>query len=342
MKKIIKLFLLFILFLQGADIVSSSLIASYSFENKLIDSTGAHNATSNKEEFTEGKTGKAIKMDGDNDYISLGDDFLQDADKMTIALWIYPEESQTSYQIIFWEGTKESNGFGPKDEVHLSVDYKIKEVHFWMKGEYEDLMLRGNISKERWYHVAVTLKDLDTNEPSGRMYIDGNFTDINELENDVSRNYTTYMHVGNTGGKGHPYLGKIDELRIYDDFLTESQIKALFEEGIVCRSEQDCDQSETINYCWGNFFCTNTTTPLCFNPGKDSRCETEQKTFCTPCEYGCEDSKCIIRELKNETSNETKIKPEIKADSNYSFFRKLKCRFFNPLNSAQYTGCLQA
>ena len=303
MKTIIKSLSLLILFLQIIHLADAGLLASYSFENNLIDSTGTHNATSNKEEFAEGKTGKAIQMDGDNDYISLGDDFLQNADKITIALWIYPKETQESYQIVFWEGNKESNGFGPKDEVHLSVDYKIKEVQFWMKGEYEDLTLRGNISKEQWYHIAVTLKDLDTNGPSGRLYIDGNFTDINELENDVSRNYTTYMRIGNAGGKGHPYLGKIDEFRIYDDFLTESQISALFEEGVACRSDKSCGEISTVSYCWGNFFCTNSTTPFCIKPGKDSSCGIEEKTFCTPCQHGCESDNCLSPPVNEEIKN---------------------------------------
>ena len=342
MKKIIKLFLLFILFLQGADIVSSSLIASYSFENNFTDSAGGYDSAIYTVGFSEGKIGKAADFNRINDYISLPRDFLEDPETLTLALWVYPKEAGNVYQIVLWEGNKDGNGFGPEDEAHLAIDYKIKEAQFWMKGRYSDLILKGNISKENWYHLSVVLKDLSTTEPIAKLYIDGTLADMEKIENRLSRNYTKPMQIGSPNNREYPFSGKIDELRIYDEALTDSQIAGLFEEGIVCRSEQDCDQSETINYCWGNFFCTNTTTPLCFNPGKDSRCETEQKTFCTPCEYGCEDSKCIIRELKNETSNETKIKPEIKADSNYSFFRKLKCRFFNPLNSAQYTGCLQA
>lgn len=333
----IKLISFLILSLQIINTVEAGLLASYSFEDNFTDSVGNYNPVESTVNFAEGKIGRAIEFDRSNEYISFPYDFLEESESLTVSLWVYPKTVGNIYQIVLWEGNKEGDGFGPENEAHLSIDYKAKEAQFWMKGKYRDLVVKGNISKDEWNHIAIVLKDLGSTEPLAKIYIDGNMTDIKKIKSALARNYTKPMQIGSPNNRKYPFSGKIDELRIYEEVLTDSQIAGLLREGIACLSDENCGTNSTVNYCWGNFLCTNKTSPLCLNQGKNSRCELEEKTSCAPCEYGCEEASCIIKELE---INNAEIKTN-KINEGYSFFRKLKCKLFHPFNDGQYSLCLQ-
>lgn len=324
---------------SGFVVLDQSLLASYSFEDNFFDLTDKTTTENFGSSFSEGKKGRAIQLDGSNDYVSFSKNFIEDNKDLTISIWIYPEESTDQYQIVFWEGAAEANGFGPQPEAHLSVDYKVQKVEFWASSFFDSLRLSGSIKEKEWSHIVVSLKDMDTDEAFTRLYIDGNLSDEKEMNYSLIRNYTKPLRVGRPGTSNHKFSGKLDELRIYSSVLTDGQIRDLFEEGVECRKDIQCQGSNSTNYCIESFQCINTTTATCISPGKNSRCEISSKVLCNPCEFGCLNGNCV----ENENKVNEEIPPAVETlpeEKKISFFGKTKCRIFHFFSKEKREACL--
>jgi len=101
-------------------------------------------------------------------------------------------------------------------------------------------------------------------------------------------------------GKDDYFNGTIDEVRIYNRALVDSEIQALYNQTvnpvIVCSANSDCGVPATTTSCdaTGNR-CTSTTSYTCNNAGTtSSQCVVGVSSGCTPCAYGCLNGACIV------------------------------------------------
>ncbi len=168
----------------------------------------------NDAQWTDGRLGKALRFDGDDNYIDIGS-LDPDTNELTISLWIKASENTLS------EEHKSLVTWGTWDEyvtLYLREDednHRLRigdDNHQW---PYPHDALEG-----QWKHISAVI---DNGEAS--IYVDGNeiayFDDV-DTELDLSGDLEFGQY-----GDVRRFDGKMDEVRIYDRALASAEVQAL-------------------------------------------------------------------------------------------------------------------
>lgn len=206
-----------------------------------IDSSGnGNNGTlTNGPTYVDGKIGKALNFDGSNDRIVFGDISLFDfTNSFSISVWVKvsgaPPTSQFS-TIIGKGGLQSSTGFGGW-AVFIADTGLI-----WFQTRYNTTVLQASstlsIIDGNWHYITGIRNHL-TNITM--IYIDGIFATqaSGALTNYSSTRYLTIgdielLGTGSYGSVSAPatyeaYNGVIDDIRIYNRTLSESEITQIY------------------------------------------------------------------------------------------------------------------
>jgi len=173
----------------------------------------------------EGQYGKAISLNGKDSGVTVPDsDSLDTPDEITVEAWIYPLSANVDYPEIVLKG------YGTAFELtmmqNLSIDW---EFHI---GGWKTINSgAGAVEFKKWFHAAGTYDGKAT-----RVYVNG-----------VEK--STAAHSGAFGVNDAPVLvgyrlrnmqtpdmffeGIIDDVAIYNRALTEKEIKADMEQGVL-------------------------------------------------------------------------------------------------------------
>jgi len=174
-----------------------------------------------------GKFGKAVDLDGTNDYVSLPTGVVGGLTSCTISAWVYLDTlSNWSRLFDFGTGTTVNMFLTPRNGSTNTVRFAITTG-----GAGGEQRINGvsALPAGAWTHVAVTL-----NGSLGILYVNGV---------EVGRNNAmtlTPSSLGNTNqnyiGRSQysdPYLdGRVDEFRIYANALSASEVAMLYAEQI--------------------------------------------------------------------------------------------------------------
>jgi len=156
-------------------------------------------------------------------YIELGDPpALQITGAMTLAAWVRIDSYETNGRIIARIGSQRSYSLNVEGEQYGHVGA------FQVAASGNDLRIvttadRIDFGPDKWFHIAGTF------EPSVAMkiYING------ELDNTLTDNIPATQFIANTvrigrsGTTWGEFPGSIDEVRVYDEALTQAQIQAV-------------------------------------------------------------------------------------------------------------------
>ena len=180
-----------------------------------------------------GLSSGAVRFDGVNDYISIDDhDTIEELSEITLSAWAYFKvQSQAAEDTIF-----DKWGFGKKG-LQLRYDSANNQIDFFV-GKYSDSAEVSNgVSVEGgWHHVCATW---DTTSNKMKVYVDGEklpnegtfsaHTTIIYKEDDLN------LWIGEYHGapRRDPFKGSIDEVLIYNDSLTASEVKDLYRSGMI-------------------------------------------------------------------------------------------------------------
>jgi hypothetical protein len=173
------------------------------------DATGNGNTGTlyNSPSWVTGQSGNALSFDGSNDYVyrsSLTTTVTGDA---SISLWLNYTNANTGlralnlggWQVRFSEGKVGwDNGGGPSHETHSTNAYNNGE----------------------WHHVVFTRASTNY-----KMYID---KVADKTDTGTASSYS-WLYVGATNSSSQFYAGKVDDVRIYDYALTQSDVNTVYE-----------------------------------------------------------------------------------------------------------------
>jgi hypothetical protein len=190
-------------------------VARWEFEEgtgtTASDSAGWHDGTVTGALWVPGKIGTALWFDGIDDCVDCGTDSSLNPPAMTLTLWVCPETMEVMTRSLV---AKKGNGF-------YDVDYSVElglmgVVRGWFGVGCVGVMVSGakNVTSGEWTHLALTR---DGREMA--LYMDGG-------------NRTSVGHSIEPGDEGYPlrmggpsaYLGKIDDVRLYDRTLSPEEI----------------------------------------------------------------------------------------------------------------------
>ncbi len=195
--------------------------AHYEFENTANDSAGTNHGTpTGSPAYTTGILGQAIDLDGSDDYVTLPSGIANTED-ITVAAWVNWDGGGT-WQRIFDFGT------GTYEYMILTPNASSNELTFLFTGSgggaTSQKLKTTELAIGQWVHVAVTV-GADT----GKLYVNGQLKDINTaMTINPSDLNPTVNYIGKSQWSNDPlFNGRIDDFRIYDYALSDSEIAAL-------------------------------------------------------------------------------------------------------------------
>jgi alpha-galactosidase len=216
---ILCLFALILMFPASA----ASLVARYEFENNVNDTTGTYNGTAyNGPTYVAGIVGSyAIHLDGTDDYVQITRPV---ADNFTIALWV--KTTQTAGTGQWWAGAGLIDGDTSSSSRDFGTSLVGSKFAFGVGGTDTTITSITSINDSQWHHVtAVRTKS----SGSFSIYVDGVLENTATTAVNVSLNRPTYLRIGGiqTGATGSFFNGDLDDVRLYDYVLSQSEISTL-------------------------------------------------------------------------------------------------------------------
>lgn len=213
----------------GDYIVSTSCAFSSNDAVTIITDSSPNSNTGTPTETTiaDGKYGKARSFDGTNDNINVNSSASLDlaSTQGTFAAWIYPEsvynEAVTRYVFNWYVDADNYTRIFRTDAGKLRLLYKGSAA--W-KGYDHDISSNW---QNQWHHVAMTW---NTTSGELKLYFDGSLastvTGTQPLLGTASN-----LNIGNTN-----WLGRIDDVRIYNYARSETQINEDMANGSITGS----------------------------------------------------------------------------------------------------------
>ncbi|ODS36223.1 hypothetical protein BEH94_05200 [Candidatus Altiarchaeales archaeon WOR_SM1_SCG] len=213
--------LIFFFFISHAGASEEGLVAYYSFDND--DGDVLHDLSGNKNNGTiygavqrPGKSGKALEFDGSYDYADCGNKpTLAIMDSITVEAWIKPGSEYKNYGIVGNIGNVELKGYA------LITRGSTNKYSFMLGDARTQIYLDSDVPVDtNWHHIAGVRRD-----GINYIYVDG-------VRQNNTNNYSILPSTKNTNiGRFYAdtvfanFKGKIDEVRIYNRALTDSEIK---------------------------------------------------------------------------------------------------------------------
>ncbi len=179
------------------------------------DSSGKGNAGAfeGDPEWLPGKFGSSLRFDGD-DWLSFGDPAaLKFGEGITIACWISPESLSGSHDMVCRDGS-------------YAFKTYTTNLRFTTPTVRDHMSTGVTLMTGAWQHVAVTFQP---SQGGGAVfYYNGN--EITRMTSSVLNAGTGPFRIGTwQGGASEFFVGRIDDVRVYNHILTESEIKAAME-----------------------------------------------------------------------------------------------------------------
>lgn len=219
------LFLIFVLMIVSATLVSASKIHEYTFENGGIDTLGTANGTLGTVVAGPGINGTAYYFDGNyTSYINLNflgyTVFNGGSSNFTVTMWIYPTSTTNSGLL----GNLISNNYGtginvwPTENRFSIYNHRTPSAPIVIYSS-SDLVLN------EWNYIAYR------HTPASPTY--QSYLSINGNHGPATNSYAWLENAGAytcVGKQYHPgvniatFVGGIDEVRVYDSFLSTEEL----------------------------------------------------------------------------------------------------------------------
>ena len=215
----------------GGDQVvpTTGLVAHYTFAGDANDLSGnGNNGTlQGGAEFTtdrDGITDSALLLDGIDDYVALPNEANFDLTEFTIYAIINVTD-YTDRRAVLSKGT--STGFGNyttfiNEEALTSVAGKANYVHSTLSGNWSSLVTTTAVPTGSFIHIAVTLTSSQF-----KSYLNG-VVDRTVLNPPAPVLNDNVVQIGAHTVFGFYFKGAIDEVLIYNDALSDTEISDLF------------------------------------------------------------------------------------------------------------------
>jgi hypothetical protein len=196
---------------------ASGITARYAFDSNVDSSVGtAHGIAAGTPAYTLGRNGSAIDLDGTDDFVTLPAGTAS-SDELTIAVWVNWDGGGNWQRIFdFGNGTSEYFFLTPKSGSN-TLRFSIAS------NGAEQQLNTTSLPLAQWTHVAVTLS-----AGTGRLYVNGTLVNTAAMANLPSVIAPATNLIGKSQFAADPlFNGRLDDLLIFNEALTASQLAAL-------------------------------------------------------------------------------------------------------------------
>ncbi len=220
----------------------TSLKGYWSFNGKDVSGTTAYDRSgagntgtlTNSPTITEGKLGQALNFDGADDYVTAGSaSVIDNIQTLTVSAWIKTRTYSNQPQIFDKAGVGGGWKVGLcQNSIGICANAgQTNAFHFVRScegvGTVRTRSPENSISTNTWQHLAIT-NDNSAGANTTKFYINGSLvaTDASACVTPRDESSNNLL-IGSANGGGQ-FDGLIDEARLYNRVLTESEIKALY------------------------------------------------------------------------------------------------------------------
>jgi hypothetical protein len=203
-----------------SSVDDDGLLAHYQFENNVFDSSGNSydgvndGGASFSSDSMEG--GYSLSLDGVSNYVTLPSEINVSGSLMTIAFWFKANNVQNYGRFI-----SKTDGLGVKDNNHwvmVSLDNGQFRGRLKTLGSTSKL-IGGSLLNGVWTHGTFVYDGSEM-----RLYVDGSEVAMKVKGGAIDVDNSLEVWVGANPGGTDYYDGKIDDLRIYNRVLNDSEI----------------------------------------------------------------------------------------------------------------------
>lgn len=194
-------------------------VSYWNLDANYLDSKGSNDGTPTGTNNATGISSGAMSFDGD-DAVYLGLNNLPTTTG-SYSVWFKTSDVTTTQRV--YEDI-DNTGNNQKE---FSIG--SSNINFLGYDESTQFQLASPIVNDQWYHVIGTWEDNNAN-----LYVNG---ELKATDTSVDMNaYTTFTHtlgvLNYTGSEQNYLTGQIDEVLIYNDTLTASEVEALYKAGL--------------------------------------------------------------------------------------------------------------
>jgi prepilin-type N-terminal cleavage/methylation domain-containing protein len=198
-------------------------VGKWGFEDNAQDSSGMgnHGTIHGDPQYVNGMVGKALDFDGDGDYVNCGNkaSLKVASGDMTVEAWINLASLGRHHSIlskwvpwIFF--------VSPSNKLRFYVRYD---------GSDHSVFNDTALSADKWYHAVAVYT------PSNhkvRFYLDGKQDGSPSFSKAMNGDGGASMRIGGYGNPGTMFKGTLDEVRIYNEAISSSQIRENYYAGL--------------------------------------------------------------------------------------------------------------
>jgi len=186
------------------------------------DSSGhnLHGTIAGNPTWVDGPAGKALKFDGDGDYVDLGNDSsLNMTTQITVAAWIKVDAFDCEWQAIITKGD---------GSWRLQRNGTKSSIEFACTGAFVPGALVGSlfgnigVNDGRWHHIAGTYDGSKI-----CLYVDGKLDIASEAAGSIEVNDYDLLIGANAEKPDRNFKGSIDDVRIYSYALSAEEVKEI-------------------------------------------------------------------------------------------------------------------
>lgn len=165
--------------------------------------------------WTGGKINSGLQFDGATSYITFGD--ITTPQSLTLESWIYIDSGTNSYRMVMSKGQEYDFRINSNGNVFATTaGTTLVDTSF-------NLYAPANLNQ--WYHLVFTFDKLTS---TFRLYRNG-VQVASVVNSGTIANTTSSLWLGrHTGVNFATFLGKMDEIRIYGQALTSTQVNSLY------------------------------------------------------------------------------------------------------------------
>jgi hypothetical protein len=188
------------------------------------DSAGTNPGVVYGAQWVDGQIGGALNFDGKNDYVDCGNAEVLAPERMTLALWVFIEET-ASYQYILGKATNLSPS---RDYALLTTGDGKLEFSFGESVSAQVLVRSSEaLPVGQWVHMAAT-----RDGSVASLYVNGRLERLLAYTFDVTdKGYGLRIgSIGSKDGWAGFFKGMIDDVCIYDEALSADEIQVLHED----------------------------------------------------------------------------------------------------------------
>jgi Leucine-rich repeat (LRR) protein/sugar lactone lactonase YvrE len=230
------------------------LVAHYCFDDpdnlgKNCAANGHHGTVQNGATSTEGVSGNAIALDGQDDFVTISNlytYFMGNA--FTIAAWFKPNELKARNEIFWFQDDQPSMNLS-HDKVHFKYKYGDEAVHRIIGDGAAD----NQILPVGEWNCAVYSYD-GYNNRTAKYFLNGNQIGERTLEDYFVPTQTGVVKIGgDDAGEDRTFNGAIDEVRLYNYSLSDDEVQAICP--VISADEimlEDAEDGDTEN--WSIFY----------------------------------------------------------------------------------------